>query len=183
MCFQKKKSGSLYGTEHLSIKTCSSQRPKKLSPVRHCHARPCDGRCTISLFSVRAHCSVAGPRSSSLASSQLELHVAGEAFITVWLSGLESVQMIHIWEMSSRQKIRAWGEGWIQRFKPSSADCAWGLWHRHPSGWAQLKPLLISCPCNISFLVKGRKAQYYTIPCRKYFHALRVAGQECSSND
>lgn len=96
---------------------------------------------------------------SSLAGSQLELHVLGRSLyhcVDLWVGlcandfHLRAVQ-------SSEEQGTGWGVDTVNqaRLKSGSTNFVWGLWYRDTSRWAQLKPFWFL----LSLLIKCRKAQ------------------------
>lgn len=106
----EKKVGSFCGVHLLSFKKQSFQRPKKLSPAPRGHAMQCQMHCFFvlnegALFRSRTS-------NSSLAGSQLELHVLGKSLyhcVDLWVRLCANDS--HLRELCSHQKSRAQGEG------------------------------------------------------------------------
>lgn len=157
----EKKVGSFCGVHLLSFKKQSFQRPKKLSPALHGHAMQCQMYCFFvldegALFRSRTS-------NSSLAGSQLELHVLGKSLyhcVDLWVRLCANDSRLR--ELCSHQKSRAQGErltlstkqGWDPDRPTLCGDCGTGTLPGEPN-WTPSDFLL-------SLLIKCRKAQSCT---------------------
>lgn len=136
----EKKVGSFCGVHLLSFKKQSFQRPKKLSPALHGHAMQCQMYCFFvlsegALFRSRTS-------NSSLAGSQLELHVLGKSLyhcVDLWVRLCANDSRLR--ELCSHQKSRAQGEGltlstkqgWNPDRPTLCGDCGTGTLPGEPS--------------------------------------------------